>query len=67
MLVDELKANSKLMIDYDSQNVVKKPPANQRCPCGANKAYKKCACAAEDNRRTEHFIQNASKKVKEEE
>ena len=60
--VEELKANPKMMIDKASENVVKRPPPNQRCPCGSNKSYKKCPCSSTDKRRTEEFIAGAAKK-----
>ena len=62
-MVNKLKANSKLMIDRAGENVVKKPPPNQRCPCGSHKVYKRCTCIGKDKRRTEQFIEGKSKEI----
>ena len=60
--INELKNNNKLMIDYQGKEVVKMPPANQRCPCGSKKVYKKCECFEKDRQRTAEFIEGAPKK-----
>ena len=62
-MVDKLKENSKLMIDRDGEEVVKRPAPNQKCPCGSNKSYKKCACSSTDRRRTEQFIEGKTKLI----
>ena len=60
-LIKQLTDNKKLMIDKTGQYVVKRPPPNQRCPCGSNKAYKKCSCQSTDKKRTDQFIADAGK------
>ena len=50
------------MIDYAGKEVVKMPPANQRCPCGSKKPYKKCECFEKDKKRTNEFIEGAPEK-----
>jgi hypothetical protein len=51
-LIAELKLDSSLIINPELTEVVKKPPLNQKCPCGSKVRYKVCKCSATDHQRT---------------